>query len=84
MNDYKLVNQTQKGQIIGILTLIARAAPWDLSTPSDPALVTSEGSSASNFIRISCDIHIKLKTVIETKAKYMPSLADQAGARLQL
>jgi len=34
-------------------TLMALAAPCDLSTPSDPDLATSEGSSASNFILIS-------------------------------
>jgi hypothetical protein len=35
-------------------TLIALAAPWDLSTPSDPDFATSEGSSAVNFILMSC------------------------------
>ena len=34
-------------------TLMALAAPCDLSTPADPDLVTSEGSAASNFILIS-------------------------------
>lgn len=38
---------------IGKRTLIARAAPCDRSTPSEPDLLTTEGSSASNFIRMS-------------------------------
>ena len=34
-------------------TLMALAAPCDLSTLPDPDLATSDGSSASNFILIS-------------------------------
>ena len=34
-------------------TLMALAAPCDLSTLPDPDLVTSDGSSSSNFILIS-------------------------------
>lgn len=43
-------------------TLIALAAPCDRSTPSEPALLTSEGSSASNFIRMSLNKLCNFKT----------------------
>lgn len=54
MKDYECKCLRMSRQVISVpRTVIARAAPWERSTHSDPALVTSDGSSASNFMRIS-------------------------------